>query len=201
MQARLLALVLADSSREWTVGDLAREVGGALTSVQTEVTRLAGAGVFSTRKVGRTRLVRANDTSPFALPLRQLAQLAVDGPSAAGANAASVDLQFAQAPDKPGVRIGGPLAAKVHGNREQIRRIVRDNRGRSVFVFGSVARGEETPDSDIDFLVEFEPGSSLFDLVHINDELQQLLGCSVDVVSVGGLKPRDKHILREAVPI
>ena len=66
-------------------------------------------------------------------------------------------------------------------------------------VFGSVARGEETPTSDIDFLVEFEPGSSLFDLLHISEELEALLGVRVDVVSAGGLKDRDDHIRREAV--
>ena len=68
-------------------------------------------------------------------------------------------------------------------------------------MFGSVARGDETPESDIDFLVEFEPGSSLFDLMDLQEALGQLLGVPVDVVSVGGLKDRDDHIRREAVPI
>ena len=50
-------------------------------------------------------------------------------------------------------------------------------------VFGSVARGEDDEASDIDFLVEFEPDSSLFDLLHLKDDLEELLGCTVDVVS------------------
>ena len=79
--------------------------------------------------------------------------------------------------------------------------MVHRHRGRSVAVFGSVARGDETAASDIDFLVEFEPGSSLFDLLHIGEELEQLLGVPVDVVSAGGLKDRDEHIRREAVPL
>lgn len=66
-------------------------------------------------------------------------------------------------------------------------------------MFGSVARGEETPSSDLDFLVEFEPGSSLFDLAHLQDDLEALLGVRVDVVSRGGLKERDGHSLAEAV--
>jgi len=78
---------------------------------------------------------------------------------------------------------------------------VRRHRGRSVAVFGSVARGDETAASDIDFLVEFEPGSSLFDLLHLGEDLEQLLGVPVDVVSAGGLKDRDEHIRREAVPL
>ncbi|MCB1268626.1 MAG: nucleotidyltransferase family protein [Microthrixaceae bacterium] len=78
---------------------------------------------------------------------------------------------------------------------------MRHHRGRSVALFGSVARGDDTPESDIDFLVEFEPGSSLFDLMDLQEALGQLLGVPVDVVSVGGLKDRDDHIRREAVPI
>ena len=68
-------------------------------------------------------------------------------------------------------------------------------------VFGSVARGDDHPGSDIDFLVDFQPGSSLFDLIHITDELTELLGRPVDVVSRDGLKDRDDHIRREAVPL
>ena len=55
----------------------------------------------------------------------------------------------------------------VEANKREINEIVRRHRGRSVSLFGSVARGDETPTSDIDFLVDFEPGSSLFDLSHI----------------------------------
>ncbi len=89
----------------------------------------------------------------------------------------------------------------VETNKLEINEIVRRHRGRNVSLFGSVARGDETPTSDIDFLVEFEPGSSLFDLFHISEELEALLGVSVDVVSTGGLKERDNHIRQEAVPL
>ena len=68
-------------------------------------------------------------------------------------------------------------------------------------VFGSVARGDDGPGSDIDFLVEFEQGATLLDLMAIQDELGELLGCDVDVVSAGGLKERDEHIRREAVRV
>ncbi|MFN8017275.1 MAG: nucleotidyltransferase domain-containing protein [Acidimicrobiales bacterium] len=89
----------------------------------------------------------------------------------------------------------------VEAKRDEICAIVRRHRGRSVAVFGSVARGDESATSDIDFLVEFESGSSLFDLLHISQELEALLGVPVDVVSAGGLKDRDDHIRREAVPL
>jgi len=89
----------------------------------------------------------------------------------------------------------------IESKRIEILEIVRKHRGRSVSVFGSVARGDEHADSDIDFLVEFEPGSSLFDLLHISPELGVLLDTPVDVVSAGGLKERDQHIRSEAVPL
>lgn len=93
------------------------------------------------------------------------------------------------------------LRALVEGRREEIRALVRQHRGVGVLLFGSVARGEEHAGSDIDLLVEFEPGSSLFDLMHLQDDLEDLLGRRVDVVSAGGLKDRDDRIREEAVPL
>ncbi|HEV7721606.1 MAG TPA: nucleotidyltransferase family protein [Iamia sp.] len=89
----------------------------------------------------------------------------------------------------------------IEAKRTEIREVVQRHHGRTVAVFGSVARGDESPTSDIDLLVEFEPGSSLFDLLHISEELEALLGVSVDVVSAGGLKDRDEHIRREAITL
>ena len=93
----------------------------------------------------------------------------------------------------------GSELSLIEAHREQIADTVRRHRGRSVAVFGSVARDEDTDSSDVDFLVEFEDGSSLFDLLHLQDELSALLGCGVDVVSTAGLKDRDDHIRREAI--
>lgn len=95
----------------------------------------------------------------------------------------------------------GTLRRRVEAKRDDILAVVRRHRGRSVVLFGSVARGEETSDSDIDLLVEFDDGSSLFDLLHMQDELTELLDCSVDVVSTGALKDRDQHLRAEAVPL
>jgi hypothetical protein len=93
----------------------------------------------------------------------------------------------------------GALRELVESKRDEITEVVRRHKGRTVAVFGSVARGDDGPSSDIDFLVEFEADSSLFDLLHISEELEGLLGVQVDVVSSGGLKDRDEHIRREAV--
>jgi uncharacterized protein len=72
----------------------------------------------------------------------------------------------------------------------------------NVRVFGSVARGEQRPDSDIDLLVDFEPGRSLLDLTGLLLDLEETLGRKVDVVSSGGLRPRVAgEILRDAVSL
>lgn len=69
-------------------------------------------------------------------------------------------------------------------------------------VFGSVARGDADAGSDVDFLVEMEPGRSLFDLGGLQYELERLLGRPVDVVTERGLKARIRgRVLREAVPL
>ena len=72
----------------------------------------------------------------------------------------------------------------------------------NVRIFGSVARGDETADSDVDFLVELEPGRNLLDRIALIQDLEDLLGTKVDVATVKGLREyfRDR-ILREAVPL
>lgn len=86
--------------------------------------------------------------------------------------------------------------------RQEILAIAHHYGARNVRVFGSVARGEARPDSDIDFLVELEPGRSLFDLGGMLYELQELLGVQVDVVTRNGLRPRFREqVLAEAIPL
>jgi predicted nucleotidyltransferase len=86
-------------------------------------------------------------------------------------------------------------------NRQRIIDVAARHHASNVRVFGSAARGSDTPTSDLDLLVRFEPSSSLFDLVDLADELEALLGLKVDVVSEGGLRGRHDEILREAVPL
>jgi hypothetical protein len=86
--------------------------------------------------------------------------------------------------------------------REEIIKVCTSYGAHNIRVFGSVARGEADEESDFDFLVELEPGRTLFDLGGLQYELEQLLGCRVDVVTERGLKPRIREqVLREAVPI
>jgi hypothetical protein len=73
---------------------------------------------------------------------------------------------------------------------------------RNVRVFGSLARGEADEQSDVDFLVEMEPGRSLLELGGLQVELEALLGWPVDVVTEKGLKARIRNqVLAQAVPM
>ncbi|TCZ64060.1 nucleotidyltransferase family protein [Roseicella aquatilis] len=69
-------------------------------------------------------------------------------------------------------------------------------------VFGSVARGEDDEDSDLDLLVEPRQGASLFDLAGLEHELSSLLGVRVDILTSGSLGPRiAPSIARDARPL
>lgn len=66
-------------------------------------------------------------------------------------------------------------------------------------VFGSVARGDARPDSDIDLLVEAPEGTSTFGFIEFKQLIEQVLGREIDLVSYGGLEPIDDDIRRDAV--
>jgi uncharacterized protein len=86
--------------------------------------------------------------------------------------------------------------------REEILQVAAKHGARRVRIFGSVARGEADASSDLDLLVEMEPGRSLLDLGELLMELQDLLGCRVDVVTEKGLRERIRErVLKEAVAL
>lgn len=90
----------------------------------------------------------------------------------------------------------------VKAKRGEILQLAARHGAHNVRVFGSLARGQATPDSDLDLLVEMEEGRSLLDLVGLWQDLEDLLGRKVDVISEGGLSSylRD-HVLAEAIPL
>ena len=94
------------------------------------------------------------------------------------------------------------LEALLKEKREAILCICAKHGARNVRVCGSVARGEADEQSDIDLLVEFDRGRSLFDHAALWLELQDFLGCKLDVLSDRGIKPRIRErVLREAIPL
>ena len=84
--------------------------------------------------------------------------------------------------------------------KAEILRIANQYGGRNVRIFGSFARGEERPDSDIDLLIDLEEGRSLLDLIGIQQDLEDLLGRKVDVATERSLNKYIKaQILADAV--
>ena len=86
--------------------------------------------------------------------------------------------------------------------REDILHIAARHGARNVRIFGSVARGEADEKSDIDVLVDMEPGRSLLDMGGLLMDLQGLLGRKVDVATEKGLRDRIRdRVLNEAIPL
>jgi predicted nucleotidyltransferase len=84
-------------------------------------------------------------------------------------------------------------------NSDAIKSIAARHKAFNVAVFGSVARGDDGPTSDIDLLVDFCPGASFVDEFRLENELCEFLKIRVNLISRRGLKPRDASIRSEAV--
>lgn len=90
----------------------------------------------------------------------------------------------------------------MRDRRTDILEIAAGHGARHVRIFGSTARGEAHAGSDLDLLITLEPGRSLLDIIAIKQDLEDLLGCKVDVVTEAGLSPylRDR-VLSDAMPL
>ena len=94
------------------------------------------------------------------------------------------------------------LSERLKKHREKILELAAYHGASNIRIFGSVARQEADAHSDIDFLVELEPGRSLLDLGSLLTDLQTLLGCPVDIVTEKGLRTRIRdRVLQEAIPL
>ncbi len=90
----------------------------------------------------------------------------------------------------------------IRSRRDRIIEIAAQHGAHHVRVFGSVARGEASQISDIDLLVEMDPGRSLLDLIELSQELEALLERKVDILTDEGLSPYlEQRIHAEAVPL
>ncbi len=93
-------------------------------------------------------------------------------------------------------------STELRKRREEIIAIATRYGASDIRIFGSVARGDATENSDLDLIVRFEPGRSLFDQGGLLMDLRELLGMKVDVISEGALSGRFGQIANEeAVPL
>ena len=81
-------------------------------------------------------------------------------------------------------------------HRGELREVLRRHGVTNAHLFGSVARGDDHEGSDVDILVDFAGGTSLFDILKIQDELEQIIGVEVDLVPTGGLKDKVRARVR-----
>jgi predicted nucleotidyltransferase len=86
-------------------------------------------------------------------------------------------------------------------HRSETMDIARRHKVHNIRVFGSAVRGEDTPDSDLDVLVDLEPGATLFDLSEFRLDMVELLGVEVDIVPSGSTGYIMDRILSEAVAL
>ncbi|MGA2938198.1 MAG: nucleotidyltransferase family protein [Syntrophobacteraceae bacterium] len=94
------------------------------------------------------------------------------------------------------------IAQAVREKREEILKVAARRGAKNVRLFGSLARGEESADSDVDLLVDMEEGRSLLDLSNLLQDMEQLLGCRVHLVEPEALHwAIRERIIEEAVPL
>lgn len=102
----------------------------------------------------------------------------------------------------PATPLPGPLGHLVRRRRAALLQAARGRGARTISVFGSVARGDDEPGSDVDLLVELEPGRTLLDLAGLRREAEGILGVAVDVATPEMLKERVRErVLAEAAPL
>lgn len=90
----------------------------------------------------------------------------------------------------------------IGSKREAVLQLANQHGAYNVRVFGSVARGEAHPDSDVDFLVDFHEGVTIFDMIGLWQDLTELLGREVDLSTEKGLKKWVKpHALKDTVSL
>ena len=91
---------------------------------------------------------------------------------------------------------------QLQRKREEILHISRQYGAQNVRLFGSVLRGEDRPDSDIDLLVDLEPSRTLLDRIALKQDLEDLLGRRVDVLTEKALHAHIRaHVLKQAKPL
>ena len=161
---RVLSLLLLRPGEGFHVRRIARLTGVSAGSLHRELRQLAEAGLLRRSTSGNQVLYSANPDSPVYHELTSILDKTAGAPPTLHSPLAACAL------DTPGVLPDIP--------RARLAAICRRYKVKKMSLFGSAARGEMRPDSDVDLLVEFKPmqGPSLWGLVDMQDELSPLFG-------------------------
>jgi predicted nucleotidyltransferase len=190
-QRRVLALLFGNPDRSYYANEIVRAVGAGVGAVQRELQGLADAGLVTVSRLGNQKHYRANPGSPIFEELRSIVAKVL-GPADAGRRDYAL----------PGRRTGtearptalheprahyavGSRSAPIDVPKRKLAALCRRYGVKKLSLFGSAARGELAPDSDVDLMVEFERGSkvSLWDMPRLQAEFSALFGSRrVDLV-------------------
>ena len=180
----VLELLLLHPDRRYHVREIARMTGTEAGTLYRELRTLADAGLLLRQSVGNQRLYQANPECPVFDELASILKT-LRG------------LKNNQVKDER-----HEMDALVETNRQQILKLARDNGVRNVRVFGSMARNDAGPDSDLDLLVELEAGKSGLALGGFLADVTELVQRKVEVVTEKSLHPRLREkVLHEAITL
>jgi predicted nucleotidyltransferase len=186
-QRGVLGLLFGNPERSYYTNEIVRHARAGIGAVQRELERLVAAGLLTVSRVGNQKHYQANRQSPIFDEMEAIVSKTMD--PAAGAS--RLVAREARAPYAPHSK-----AAAFNVPKRRLESICRRYRVRRLGVFGSAARGDLTESSDVDLLVEFEKGAetSLFDMVHLQEELSRLFGRKVDLATPAILEnPYRRH--------
>ena len=180
-QRRVLGLLFGNPDRSYYANEIVRFARAGIGAVQRELERLAAARLVTVTKVGNRKHYQADREAPIFEELRRIAHIALVEPRDARSAGSGAPGSGRRRKAGAGNRKGAAPAVTPDKLMEMCRRF----HIRKLALFGSAARGELKPESDVDLMVEFEPGRapSLWDSPVIEEELSALFGNRrVDIV-------------------
>lgn len=181
---RVLELLLLHPDQRYHVREIARLTGTAAGSVHKELAKLAKAGLLQKDAVGNQVVYQAD---PNCLVLGELTSILA---KISGQRSLDAVVETSKMDDL------------IENNRSNIMALAKANGVRNVRVFGSMARNDAKPDSDLDLLVDIESGKSGLALGGFLSDVSELLRRKVDVVTEKSLHPKIREkVLHEAIAL
>lgn len=181
---RVLELLLLHPDQRYHVREIARLTGTAAGSVHKELAKLAKAGLLQKDAVGNQVVYQAD---PNCLVLGELT---------------SILAKISGQRSLDAVAETGKMDDLIENNRSNIMALAKANGVHNVRVFGSMARNDAKPDSDLDLLVDIESGKSGLALGGFLSDVSELLRRKVDVVTEKSLHPKIREkVLHEAIAL